>query len=272
MNIVFIVGTGRCGSTLVHEILAKHAAFGFISNIEDNILPLNRFGRWNSFLYRTSLGKFTQKGGLRFAPSEAYRLIANEVSPIYADSCRDLTERDVTPWLEMRFRRFFEARTQAQGKSIFLHKYTGWPRIRFFLRIFPQARFIHIVRDGRAVANSWLQMKWWDGFRGPEQWHWGALQGAYRKEWEDSGYSFVVLGALAWKILMDAFWEAERVLPPEQYLRIRFEDVLKNPRGSFGQMLKFCGIDWNGEFERHFARKEFKKDRAQRGRLADLDP
>ena len=36
--------------------------------------------------------------------------------------------------------------------------------------------FINVVRDGRAVVNSWLQMGWWDGWQleasahAPDQW------------------------------------------------------------------------------------------------------
>jgi len=37
MKLTFITGTCRCGSTLVHEILAKHESFGLVSNVEDNI-------------------------------------------------------------------------------------------------------------------------------------------------------------------------------------------------------------------------------------------
>lgn len=153
MKLVFIVGSGRCGSTLIHEIISRHEAFGFVSNIEDNFAALNKMGKWNGYLYRTPIGNFTTKGKLRFAPSEAYQIISREVSPIYANSCRDLLASDATPWLEKRFRRFFEERAQAQGRPFFLHKYTGWSRLGFFSSIFPDAKFIHIVRDGRAVAN-----------------------------------------------------------------------------------------------------------------------
>ncbi|RMD65104.1 hypothetical protein D6833_03435, partial [Candidatus Parcubacteria bacterium] len=84
IDLVFVIGTGRCGSTLVHEVLARHEEFGFVSNIEDNFPAVNRLGRWNNRLYRSLLGLQTRKGGLRFAPSEAYRIITREVSPINA--------------------------------------------------------------------------------------------------------------------------------------------------------------------------------------------
>ena len=271
MNLVFIIGSGRCGSTLVHEIISRHEDFGFISNIEDNFPSLNKMGKWNNYLYRTAAGNFTTKGKLRFAPSEAYQLISREVSPIYANSSRDLLASDVTPWLDKRFRRFFEERNNAQGRPYFLHKYTGWSRIGFFSSIFPDAKFIHIVRDGRAVANSWLQMPWWGGYRGPENWLWGPLPPDLQEEWQASDYSFPGLAAIGWKILMESFHQAETLLQPERYLKMRYEDVLADPRVSFEHMLKFIGVEWSQSFDAHFSRQVFRTDRS-RAYECDLNP
>jgi len=260
MSLVFVVGTGRCGSTLVHEVLAAHEALGFVSNVEDRLPHVNTLGRFNSTLYATPLGRFTAKGRPRFAPSEAYRLAAREVSPVYQDSCRDLTADDVTAWLEERFRAFFERRRRAQRKPLFLHKYTGWPRLGFFHRIFPEARFIHVVRDGRAVANSWLKMPWWCGYRGPENWRWGPLPEPYRREWERGGRAFHLLAAIAWKILMEAFERAEAQLPEERCLRLRFEDIVAAPEERFTEMLAFCGLGWSPALARRLAQTSLRRD------------
>jgi len=48
--------------------------------------------------------------------------------------------------------RFGYVRIDSQKKPVFIHKYTGWSRIAFFKEIFPEARFVHVIRDGRAVA------------------------------------------------------------------------------------------------------------------------
>ncbi len=271
MKLLFIIGTGRCGSTLVHEVLSRHDGMGFVSNIEDNLPFFNQLGRWNNMLYRTWLGGFTRKGSIRFAPSEAYKLISREVSPLYADPCRDLTEKDVTPWLKARFQRFFKVRALAQGRPVFSHKYTGWSRLRFFTAVFPDARFIHVVRDGRAVANSWLQMPWWGGHRGPENSLWGPLPPVYQAEWETSGRSFVRLAAIQWKVLMDAFDVAEPAVPPDQYLRIRYEDILADSSEHFAAMLRFAGLQWSKVFERQFSRTTFITDRSHAYRK-DLSP
>jgi len=261
MALVFLIGTGRCGSTLVHEILARHEAFGFVSNIEDNVRHLNRLGRLNRRLYRSPLGWQTRKGRIRFAPSEAYAIIAREVSPIYANTCRDLTAADATPWLSARFERFFRDRIQAQAVDCFLHKYTGWPRLGFFHAIFPEARFVHIVRDGRAVANSWLQMPWWNGYRGPENWLWGALPSDLQSQWEHEGRSFVALAGIAWKLLIDAAQETRAGLPESRFLEVRFEDFLAEPLRYTNAILSFIGVQPNAGFERSLSRYEFSSVR-----------
>ena len=131
----------------------------------------------------------------------------------------------------------------------------------FFARIFPEARFIHIVRDGRAVANSWLQMPWWGGYRGPEHWHWGPLTPHYADEWERGGKDFALLAALAWKTLMDSFLAAEGELQAHRYLRLRLEDILAAPKEHFQTLLGFCDLPWTPDFERGFARRKFHDGR-----------
>jgi hypothetical protein len=250
---VFIVGTGRCGSTLVHEVLARHPAFGFISNVDDRLAFLDLAGRWNGRLLRSFLARPGSGARLRFAPSEAYLLIGSRVSPMYVNSSRDLTAADVTPWVRRRFRDFFEARARAQGCTQFLHKYTGWPRLGFFSGIFPEVRFVHVVRDGRAVANSWLQMPWWTGYRGPENWNWGPLPPALEEEWQRGGRSFHLLAAICWKLLMETFEQALPGLPPQNCLVLRYEDFLEAPADAVDRILRFCGLGWTPRFSRDVA-------------------
>lgn len=278
MNLHFIIGTGRCGSSLVHELLANHEHVHFVSNIDDNLPRLGLLGRFNNALYALTKGAFTRKGELRFAPSEAYRVIRHEVSPIYENSCRDLVAADVTPWLRNRFQAFFEKRWRAQGGRCFLHKYTGWPRIGFFADIFPEARFIHVVRDGRAVANSLLQMDWWGGYRGPSVWRLGPLDEASHSEWARSGHSFVTLAGLNWRLLMDGFVSEGARLTPGRYLEIRYEDFVTSPVESLRAMVEFIGLPWSARIERaassgmvYDSRRRAYETDLTRGQISELE-
>jgi hypothetical protein len=261
---VFLIGTGRCGSTLVHQLLARHRDVGFISNLEDRVpgLPAGARRSGNA-LYRHIPYPASGTAWLRYAPSEAYRALSREVSPMVTEPSRDLLATDAMPWLADRFRSFFATRAGAQRKPVFLHKFTGWPRTGFVGEVFPEARFINVVRDGRAVVASGLRTPWWRGHQGPEQWPWGPLPPAYAAEWEASGRSFVLLAGLGWKLLMDAFAAARDLVPPGQWLDVRFEDVLANPGPRFKEMLDLMGLEGDRTFTRSLSRTQFAVDRQE---------
>jgi hypothetical protein len=258
VSCVFVLGTGRCGSTLLQEVLAKHEGVGFVSNVDDRLYKLGLLGRWNNSIYRHIPARRTQKGRLRFAPSEGYRIMSHKISPLVAESYRDLSENDATPWLVDRFRRFFGERAAAQGRPVFLHKFTGWPRAAFIHRCLPEAKFVHVVRDGRAVANSLLQMPWWPGYAGASRW---PLSDYYQERWEENGKSFVALAGLEWNVLLDAFEAAEALIPRSQWLELRYEDFIEEPRRVLSQLLEFADLDWSPRFSKAFAKFTFSRDR-----------
>ena len=103
---------------------------------------------------------------------------------------------------------------------------------RFFAEIFTESGFVHIVRAGRAVANSVLQMPWWNGYRGPQHWLLGPLARVLQEEWDSSAESFVMPAALTWRVLMDSYESAVKTLPADRHLEIRYEDLLAQPEES----------------------------------------
>lgn len=258
----FLIGTGRCGSTLLYEVLARHPQVGFVSNWDDRSALTPRFLRRNAGkIYRLTTVPRLEKRRLRVRPCEAQRALSREVSPAVVDPFRDLTADDVTPWLAERLRHFFAKRAAEQRVDRFIHKFTLWPRAAFLHEIFPEARFVHIVRDGRAVANSHLQMTWWRGHLGPSRWKLGPLPSPYREEWEKEGRSLVHLAGIGWQIQMDAFEIARAAVPAEQWLEVRYEDLLADPRKYVDVVLEFLGLPWTRQFERGFARHVFRPGR-----------
>jgi hypothetical protein len=161
---------------------------------------------------------------------------------------RDLVADDVTPWLAARLRQFFDSRYEAQGRSVLVHKFTGWSRARLLHDVFPDAKFIHVYRDGRAVANSFLQMPWWSGHRGPDVWRWGPLSHEDRLAWEKSERSWPVLAAIEWKILIDALRDAEAEIPPRQWLSVKYEELIADPDDWLTRILDFSGLDDDDTF------------------------
>lgn len=258
----FMIGTGRCGSSVFHELLARHEDVGFVSNVEDRFAAARPLGRWNNSLYRAVPAALTRKGRPRFAPSEAYRLLDAEVSPVLSRPMRDLTAEDLSPWLALRLQHALVARAGRQSTATFSHKFTGWPRAGLLAAAFSGCRFIHVVRDGRAVANSFLQMPWWGGYGGTGSWRYGPLPDDYEEIWRRSGRSFVVLAGLTWRLLMDAYVTAEKQAAPGRWLTVRYEDVLAEPRPHFERMLSHVGLSWSDRFDAGLSRHPLRSGRA----------
>lgn len=273
MSLAVVTGTGRCGSTLVQELLCRHPGVGFVSGVDDKLPKLNLTGKHNGRLYRrgaprpsgmTSLAysrKLLERGRVRVAPSEAYQLLDRHVTPGFSRPCRDLLASDMTPWVAGRTRAFFDARIQAQGCDLLLQHVTGWPRTGFLHAAYPGLKVVNVVRDGRAVVNSWLQMGWWDGWRGPENWYLGPLPRPLHERWESSGRSFPVLAGLGWAMLMTAYADARAAHPGGQWLDLRYEDLVAEPRKELTRALEFLGLDWSPEFEQGFRKHELHAGR-----------
>ncbi|MEU4834260.1 sulfotransferase [Streptosporangium sp. NPDC023615] len=265
----FLIGSGRCGSTLLYEVLTRHPEVGFVTNLDDRFPRTpDAAKRVGGAVYRRTPADFP---GKRLRPCEAHRALRREVSPLVVDSFQDLTAADATPWLAGRMRTFFATRAEVQRSGHYLHKFTGWPRAAFLHEVFPEARFVHIVRDGRAVANSWLQMPWWRGHLGAPGWHFGPLPEDYAREWDEAGRSQVHLAGIGWKLLMDATETARAAVAPESWLQVRYEDLLADPRKQTDLVLEFLGLAWTPAFERDFARRVFSPGRSEAFRR-DLTP
>ncbi|KRE58812.1 sulfotransferase [Phycicoccus sp. Soil748] len=272
--LALVTGTGRSGTTLVQETLSRHPATGFISGIDDKLPRLNLRGRHNGRLYRLggqrpagmralAEGALFQRGRMRVAPSEGYQLFDRHVMSGFSTPCRDLLAEDMTPHLRPRVVDFFEHRKGAQGCDVMVQHLTGWPRVGFLREAVPDLKVVNVVRDGRAVASSWLQMGWWDGWKGPDKWIYGPLPADLQQEWVDHRRSFPVLAALAWKMLMAAYEDARALTPADQWLDVRYEDFLLDPVATCKQMLEFLGLDWSPEFQAGFERQQITSGRSQ---------
>jgi len=290
MTFAAVIGTGRCGSSLVQELLCRHPATGFVSGLDDKLPRLDLAGRWNGPLYRraaprpsgmTALShsrRLLERGRLRVAPSEAYRLLDRHVCAGYSRPCRDLLAADLTAHAAARLRAFVDARVRAQRCELFVQHVTGWPRTGWWRAAFPHMKVVNVVRDGPAVAASWLRMGWWDGWRGPDAWLYGPLPAELRREWEESGRSFVVLAALGWRMLTGAADAARDASPEGSWLDVRYEDLIADPRAETARMLDFLGLEWTPAYEKSFRRYRFEDGRRDAWRheltpaqIADLE-
>ena len=244
---IIILGSGRCGSTVFHRLLAKHPRVMWLSGLCDRF-PTRPV--WNRraviAVSNPLLGRFL---GSKIQPGECYRFWDKHAYG-FSEPCRDLVRTDVTARVRKQVRAVFEPMLTPKRNRLLI-KVTGWPRIGFLNEIFEDAKFIHIVRDGRAVASSLLHVDFWRGWMGPQSWRAGLLSPEDQATWESYDRSFVALAGLEWRIQMRAIETARRAsLDPKLLLQVKYEELCSQPLETCRRVLEFAELPGSADFER----------------------
>lgn len=242
---IIIVGTGRSGTTLLHNILSHHPLLAWLIALLDKMPDRTYLNRFIMQVMDIPVMGNVLRGISDFEPAECYQFWDDYVKgfgSVTAPPMRDLTAEDVTEKSRKRILKVFPE-LLTERKNRLLIKVSGWPRVGYLREVFPDAKIIHIIRDGRAVANSFLNVDWWWGWRGPGNWRHGELPSEYLDEWNKYKRSFVALAGIEWKILLDAFESSVQDIDPRNYLEIRYEDLCADKTGVLRNVLDFCELD-----------------------------
>jgi hypothetical protein len=144
------------------------------------------------------------------------------------------------------------------GKQRFAAKLTGPGRISFLSSIFPDARFVHVVRDGRAVVRSLLRVPFWrrrDRMVRPA-WDNGLVEADF-VDWRRYHRSPLALAAVQWRRVVESTrMEAERIAP-DRYAEVHYERFVGNPAETLDSIAAFCGLPPAPE-AREFLRARFE--------------
>ncbi|MHC4861328.1 MAG: sulfotransferase family protein, partial [Planctomycetota bacterium] len=127
------------------------------------------------------------------------------------------------------------------GRPVFLAKRPDMVmRIRWIAAGLPNARFIHVLRDGRAVANSILvQCR----RRGVPRWSYiGKGMWPELAEMESVAYSGAIWARSA--MLAD---RSLSTLDGDRVLTVRYEEFVREPLRILEETAAFCGVSWREE-------------------------
>jgi hypothetical protein len=232
---VFVLGVQHSGTTILNKMLAMHPDLVWFSQFSqrDGTIPgrlripfhshVNRFLRscfvhdWQKRSGDTKEGRWKEY----FVPAPRER------SQIWDHI---LPSEDMVHSSEFvqRMYRLFEKECRDWGKRFLIVKFVALtPHIGILQDAYPNARFIHIVRDGRAVAMS-IRTKIGTN-DDPERIalekaaeHWMEVLGIIQKQRENL-----------------------------RLFELRYEDFCRSPRRHISQVLDFIGLDGEGfPFER----------------------
>lgn len=242
---VFVVGTGRSGSTIFFDMFAMHPDVAWPSELS------RRFPErlWiNSALMRLRAYSFVDTLlGNKYGPSEAYPFWEHNC-PGFTNPYRDLLAADVTPAAASAIKHAV-ATTLNIRRHRFIAKITGWPRIRYLQAIFPDALFIEVKRNPYATACSLLNVGFWDGWRGPPNWRRGPLPADLADIWREEGESFVALAAIEYVIVQRAMAACRAELHSRQIHTVSYAAMCTDAVGVFREVADFSGLRWPRRFE-----------------------
>jgi hypothetical protein len=242
---VFLVGAPRSGTSLVYKTLCLHPEASYISNWVRRLpavpqlavvnraaarLPDLRLRAWfgggdNAYVY-----------GRRRPLWERAFPMPVEGEPLYARAGIDGLDANGSCDLGRLRHSFSSVRRAAGGTTLVNKRVANNRRIPLLLEAFPGARFIEIVRDGRAVALSLANVDWW-----PDSVVWWCDMTP--KRWEAAGRDPWELCARTWVEELHATEEGLRAVPEGQRLSISYEQLVRDPNTTLSGVAVFAQLD-----------------------------
>lgn len=227
---IFILGTGRSGTTILGTLLSIHHQIGFLN--EPKIL-------WNLvYPYEDLIGSYST-GPARYC----------------------LSYEDVTPVIKTHIHRLYSMYRSVTGSQRVLDKYPEMIFRSDFLRsLFPKVKFLVIIRNGWDTVQSidtWSRQSvqkvrnevhdWWGVDK--RKWHflveevarYDSLLGPHSND-VAKFTDHVDMAAVEWILSMRAGMHVLQTFPNESLL-IKYEDLVVAPGETMHKIMRFCDLE-----------------------------
>jgi hypothetical protein len=254
---IFIIGHWRTGTTLLHEYLIQDPRHTYASTYEcfdpnHFLLTETFFRRWLWFLTPTQRPMDRMAAGWEHPQEDEFALcMLGQPSPYlgvafpnnppmypeYLD-LQGLPPRALARW-KATFLGFLKEITFKDPRRLVLKSPPHSCRLKVLLEMFPEARFIHLVRNPYVVFPSTVNL-------------WKSL---YRTH----GLQRPTLAGLDEQVfatflrLYDRLEEGKKLIPPGHIHELSYEDLVADPRGQMRLIYEKLGL---GEFELYLPRLE----------------
>ncbi len=128
----------------------------------------------------------------------------------------------------------FSVYAEKQGKCIWGEKSPTYESHLFLLnKLFPESKFINLIRDGRDVVQSLMKQQW-----GPN-----SFMPAFNR----------------WIRLVESSRKMGLMLPSERYIEVRYEDIVQDPETTVQNICCFLEVPYEKEMLSKFNKDLSKK-------------
>lgn len=255
LDVAFVIGPGRSGTTLLYKLLCLHPDVAYISNVEQKLpwLPGSVTGGMRLRRYEAKLQHWFQDSGNAYMVE---RPLLSKAAPVPVEG-EAVYERCGIPLfpspgyqpednVARSMRNTFTSLRQASGGAVLISKRTANNRRLPALRsVFPYARYISLIRDGREVADSLGRVGWWDDH--PLWWDESRRTPA---EAARDGEDMLGLCARNWVRELEEIQSGLDGLDSTQVLEVRYERLLESPVEELGDVMNFLGLERHAEYDK----------------------
>jgi hypothetical protein len=235
---VFIIGCGRSGTTLVHRLLAAHP------ELIPTLAPPDHEDHegWMHF-----------GGALISGTGDDGQVSGREYSP-------SMDESQVTEAVVRSMHAYYHDHVTGRdgGKRVVNKNPHVSNKLRYVRRIFPDARFVHVIRDVVPFVGSWKHMldrempnvlAYWPDEAFPNIWHFPFKDDPMGRSRQDlfAGQDRIYPGG-GFRRLPEFWAKVNANIPvqladtPSQLMTIRYEDLCADPGGVLRGIQDFLGL------------------------------
>lgn len=248
---VFVIGHWRTGTTLLHELLCldpRHASPTYLQCFVPGHFLLTEaiFKGPLKFLMPDKRPMDNMAAGWDRPQEDEFALCLLGLPSPYADiafpnrpavypgtlDLSGLTPAQLAGW-KRGFVRFLKAVTYRDPRRLVLKSPPHTARVKVLLEMFPDARFVHIVRDPYVVfpstVNLWTSLGRKHGLQTPRD------PGRIREK-----------VFTEFRTVYDRLEEAKPLIPAGQFHELRYEELVKDPAGEMRRTYEALGL---GGFE-----------------------
>jgi hypothetical protein len=213
----FIVGHARSGTTLLRAVMDSHSQLA---------IP------WESYFVASLFPKYSDVDAKSFRPARFLNDLFATPFKLWGISRAEirsaLDEGPIDGYAEL-IRRIFSCFAQCRGKNRYGDKTPRYTAdIGLISSLFQEAKFIHVIRDGRDVATSLQQVAW--------------------------GVNNIHDAAQSWARHVGEAIAAGRRLGPERYMEVRYERLVEAPERTIKDVCRFVGLGFEEEMLNYFER------------------
>jgi len=231
---IFIIGVPRSGTTLLYRFLTQHPEIGWFSKetlkkfLTDDYMNFVHLRRriYGLLSIPYPMDEFTA----RFFSTMNYPI---EAGYLWNKTFQKNWECKVAEKNLVTLKQTIVETLDEQKKERFLSKVPkNSIRVLAINKYFPDSKFIHIIRDGRSVVNSMLRR----AVENPLGYFGIPLKT------NDEKMTVVEKHTLQWIQVINDIRKASTSLEKNQYLEIKYEDLIKKPARNLSIITKFCEL------------------------------